>query len=211
MIAFVVSLLVAGSFTTWIGYYSPTMVLGSILMSVGAGLTTTWHPLTGLGEIIGYNAIFGLGCGFAFQQPFIAVQTVLDQEDVPSGIVILEFAQYLGSIVALAISQTLFTNTLISNLVANVPQIDPSVVVNTGALDLKNAIPAQYSMNVLTAYADALDKTYYVGTALSCITIIGALGVKWQSVKKEEKEKGSDREKDVNKSSEASTKGDLVA
>ena len=40
--AFAVAIMVAGSITTLIGYYTPVMVIGSVLVAVGAGLITTF-------------------------------------------------------------------------------------------------------------------------------------------------------------------------
>jgi formate hydrogenlyase subunit 3/multisubunit Na+/H+ antiporter MnhD subunit len=186
MLGLITSLLLAGTITTFIGYYTPTMLLGTILMSISSGLITTWSPQTSLPTIIGYNLLSGLGIGFAFQQPFIAVQTVLKQEHVPAGIVILQFAQYLGNIVALAGAQNLFIGKLMGGLRREVPEIDASLVLKTGALDLGKIIPEKYAVRVLKVYADALDWSFVVATVLACVTVFGALGMKWESIKKDE-------------------------
>ncbi|EHL03232.1 putative HC-toxin efflux carrier TOXA [Glarea lozoyensis 74030] len=192
LLALALSILLAGSVTTCIGFYTPTMLLGSILMSVGAGLITTWNTTTSLGQIIGYNLLYGAGVGFAFQQPFIAVQTVLPQKDVPAAIVVLQFAQYLGNIVALAVGESVFVEGLVEGL-KGVEGVDEKLVLRVGALDLKRVVPEGVRGVVLGVYADALDRAFLVGCVLACGTVVGALGVKWRSVKGEKKVDGVER------------------
>lgn len=97
ILALVVSSLLAGGIITWMGYYTPFMILSSVLAAVGAGLITTFGVGTGHAHWIGYQIIYGLGVGFGMQQPIIAAQTVLSLEDIPTGTSLVMFAQTLGS------------------------------------------------------------------------------------------------------------------
>jgi len=56
------------------GHYTPWFIASSVLMSVGAGLLSTLQPSSGAATWLGYQFIFGIGAGFGFQQPLIAVQ-----------------------------------------------------------------------------------------------------------------------------------------
>ncbi|KAJ7476934.1 MFS transporter [Mycena galericulata] len=55
----VISMIGSGGATTAIGYYTPFMILSTILMSVGGGLLTTFKVNTGHAKWIGYQAILG--------------------------------------------------------------------------------------------------------------------------------------------------------
>lgn len=46
-----------------VGFYTPFMLTCAALMSIGAGLLTTFEPTTGQGEWIGYQFIWGFGAG----------------------------------------------------------------------------------------------------------------------------------------------------
>ncbi|KAJ5527716.1 hypothetical protein N7513_011875 [Penicillium frequentans] len=184
-----IAIIFAGAMTTMTGYYMPYMVLGGVLMSIGAGLTTTFNTTTSLAHIISIQAIFGLGCGFAWQQPYIAVQASTPASDVPSAIVVLTFGQLLGGVVMLAISQNVFAIELISGLAAKVPGLDANLVLNSGVLSLRKVIPAKYLVEALTVYNDALVKVFYTGMAIACVTTFGALGSGWRSVKQADKTK----------------------
>ena len=61
ILALVIMSVIAGGLVTAIGYYTPFMIASSILMSVGAGLLTTFKVNTGHAEWIGYQVIFGFG------------------------------------------------------------------------------------------------------------------------------------------------------
>ncbi|KAA8652096.1 hypothetical protein EYZ11_004133 [Aspergillus tanneri] len=183
ILGLVVAIIFGGILVTRIGYYMPFMVAGGTLMSIGAGLTTTFDQTTSLGYIIGYQAIFGLGCGLTFQQPYTAVQAAVAGPDVTSAIVIITFAQFLGSVVMLSISQNIFLNHLASGLAAVVPGLDPTQLLESGAMNLKNLVPADQLPRALGAYNDALVQVFYAGLGTACATVVAALGSGWKTVR----------------------------
>jgi Na+/melibiose symporter-like transporter len=63
MLAQLVSTVVAGGMISWLGYYNPFLLLGTMLVAIGSGLFTTMGVDTGIGRWIAYEIIFGLGGG----------------------------------------------------------------------------------------------------------------------------------------------------
>ncbi|KAI4745414.1 MFS transporter [Aureobasidium sp. EXF-12298] len=179
----VICSVVAGGLVTTFGYYAPFMIASSVLMAIGAGLLTTFKVNTGHAEWIGYQALFGIGVGLGMQQILIAVQTALPAADIPTGTAIVMFFQTLGGSLFISVGQNVFTNKLVSGLKAAVPDLDPAIVLRTGATELKSAIGEQYRAGVLRAYNDALTNSYYVAVALATLSIVGSLAVEWKSVK----------------------------
>ena len=175
--------MISGIFITKIGYYTPFMIASSLFMSVGAGLLSTFQTDTNHSMWIGYQVIFGLGVGFGMQQSLIAAQTVLKINDVPIGTSVIMFTQTLGGALFISVGQNIFTNRLVSNLVSRVPNVDPGLVLKTGATSLARAIDSKYLSGVLYAYNKALTQTYYVSLAMACLSMIGALGMEWKSVR----------------------------
>ncbi|KAI9683361.1 MAG: hypothetical protein M1829_005433 [Trizodia sp. TS-e1964] len=176
--------IVGGGLTTVIGYYAPFMILGSVLISVGAGLLTTFAVDTGSDKWIGYQAIFGLGIGLGIQLPLIAVQAVLSLDDVPIGTAVIVFGQSLGGALFISIAQNIFTNKLAEGIRASIPDLDPAIIINSGATNFRSeALIAPYIDTVTELYNSALTKTYYVSVAMACLSMVGALGVEWKSVK----------------------------
>jgi MFS family permease len=189
--AFAVAIMVAGYITTLIGYYTPVMVIGSVLVAVGAGLIATFKVDTPTVKWVIYQLLFGTGAGLAFQQPYIAVQTVLPEDKVPTALVVLSFTQELGGIIALAISQNIFQHRLYSNSASTVPGFDPTLILKNGITDLKNSVPSQFQTGFLLAYNKTISEVFYVAVAFGCLTMIGALGIEWRSVKSEKSAEAS--------------------
>jgi hypothetical protein len=152
-------------------------------MAIGAGLLSTLEVDSGSPKWIGYQFIFGAGVGFGMQQTLVAVQTVLPAEDIPIGTAIMMFTQTLGGALFISVGQNVFTNQLIKNLASIVPDLDASIVLRTGATELKNAIDPEYLSGVLAAYNQTLTQTFYVSVACGTMSIIGAVFVEWKSMK----------------------------
>lgn len=178
--------IVSGGAVTALGYYTPFMIASSILMSIGAGLIATFKVDSPIGHWLGYQIVYGLGVGLGMQQALIAAQTVLELKDIPTGTSMLIFAQTFGGALFISVAQNVFTNRLASNIVKTVPTLNPAIVLKTGATQLSKAVTAQDPSllpGVLSSYNDALDQTYYVAVALACLSLFGALGIEWKSVK----------------------------
>lgn len=184
VLALVVGAILSGGIITATGYYVPWMFVSTILMSTGAGLTTTFNVHTGHSAWIGYQVLFGLGLGTGMQQPSLAAQTVLEQKDVPIGISLMFFAQSLGGAVFVAVGQSLFTNYLISNL-TSIAGISPHAITSAGATELVNVVPANKLSAVLVIYNNALVRSFIVAVAASCLEVLPALGMEWRTIKKD--------------------------
>ena len=190
LIGNIVGTTVAGALVTAIGQFAPFMILGTILTSVGGGLLTLLNPTTTTAQWIGYQALVGVGIGVGWQQPIVAVQTVLRMEDVPTATAILSFTQTLGGSLFISVGQTVFSNKLAQELAASVPELDPSIVLDSGASNLAGHVPKQYLAAVVQAYSDGLARTFIVGAALAALSVVGSACVKWKSLKGKNMEAG---------------------
>ncbi|KAL9114715.1 MAG: hypothetical protein Q9227_001393 [Pyrenula ochraceoflavens] len=177
LLGVIVMSIIAGVAVTNFGYFVPAMLSASIVMSVGAGLLTTFETSTDHPKWIGYQTLLGLGVGLGIQQPIVCAQTVLKTEDVPIGTCVIMLMQSLGGALSLATSNTVFLNRLSSGL-ASIPGINSHVAQIGGATNLANLAPA-----VRTIYNHALTDTWYVAVGLASLSIIGALAAEWRSVK----------------------------
>ncbi|KAL8713504.1 MAG: hypothetical protein Q9220_002366 [cf. Caloplaca sp. 1 TL-2023] len=178
----VVSIMSGGAVTT-LGYYTPFIILSTVLMAIGVGLMSTWKTDTNHSMWIGYQVVYGLGVGMGMQQPLIAVQTVLPLSDVPIGTTIIIFVQTLGGALFISVAQNIFNNRLISNLVANVPSVNPGLILNIGATNLKNSVDPAAIGGVIEAYNSAITQCFYVSVAMAALSIFGAALIEWKSVK----------------------------
>lgn len=79
--------------------------------------------------------------------------------------------------------QNIFTKELISNLEAlNIPDFSSSHVVNWGAISVRAIVSKSVLPEVRVVY-DALVKISQLALILGCLSIIGAMGIEWKSIK----------------------------
>ncbi|KAJ7644907.1 DHA14-like major facilitator [Roridomyces roridus] len=183
ILSLIVTSVFAGALITWIGYYTPLMILSSNLSAIGAGLLCTLNTTSGHTRWFPYEVICGVGIGLGMQQPLLAAQAVLDLSDVPVGTSLIMFAQTLGGAIFVSIGQNVFTNKLVQGLVKNVPGINPMLVLGVGATDLRDAIDPQFFHQVLEVYNQALVAAFYVAVAMACLSLFGALTMEWTNIK----------------------------
>ncbi|KAK6220059.1 major facilitator superfamily transporter [Colletotrichum tabaci] len=179
--------IVSGGVITRLGYYTPVMLLGTCILAVGAGLLTTLQVHTGAAKWAGYQVIYGIGMGMSFQAPNLAAQTVLKIKDVPVGTSIMFFSQTLGGAIFISVGQNVLNNELVKRI-RGIPGLDGIDLKGSGATTLTK-LPAEVRDPVLETYNDALQVVFVVGLVLACSVLIGAGGMEWKSVKKEQEAK----------------------
>lgn len=189
----IIAVLSSGGLVTAVGYYTPFMILGTVLMSVGAGLLSTFSPSTSDALRIIYPALFGLGIGLSFQQPIIAAQTVLSAEDIPLGTTVIVFGQSIGAAIVLSIANTVFANRVTGNIediLGPTEGVDAESILNgisgessdglLSVIEKAGGSPDQ----LIKALNEAITESFHVAVAMAVLSILGALLVEWRSVKK---------------------------
>jgi len=188
MLAAVLTSILAGAYCQIVGAYTPLIIASAALMTVGAGLITTFETDTVFGKWFSYQIITGLGAGVGFNVPLVAVQTVLPMEDIPIGTVSVMFFQSLGGALFIAVGQSVFQNGLIKGLAEHAPNLPPHLMVNTGATAIRGVLAnigqENQLENVLEAYVMGLKDCYRVVVAVSGMAFLCACIFEWKSVKK---------------------------
>jgi hypothetical protein len=158
------------------------MIAGSILMSIGSGLTTNWTSNTKVATWIGIQVLTGAGSGLGLTQAHMAAQTLCNKADIANSASVLLFAQMFGGAVFLSVAENVFENRLVSRIIAELPGVDPNVLIDAGATNIRKSVPEAQLPTVLTAYNGALMETFYIPTALCALSLIGAVATEWRSV-----------------------------
>ncbi|CZR63238.1 probable aflatoxin efflux pump AFLT [Phialocephala subalpina] len=190
----VVASILTGIGTTKIGYYTPFLIFGICVTAVGAGLLTTLSINTIVGQWIGYQILYGYGLGSSFQAPNMAAQTVLPRNEVSIGASLMLFGQTLFGAIFVSVGQNVLENQL-ANRLADIPGVTSQLIQSTGATDLLKLIPAEFFTTALEAYNDSLRVLFQVGLIMACLSILGALGMEWCSVKNSEEKTETKKEK----------------
>lgn len=203
LLALVVASILGGIFTSRIGYYVPTMILASIVASIGIGvLTALFNPNTEHPTWMGLQVLCGFGVGLGLQQSILAAQTVLPPPDVPIGMAIMFFGQQLGGAIFLAVGETIFNNLLASGLrgLSELSSSEAELISAAGASDFRSMVSSSVLPAVLAVYNRAITNTWYISLALSCVSLIPALSMEWRNIKS--KKQGSKKNSDNRTSKE---------
>jgi len=179
----VVASVVTGILVSRIGYYTPFLIFGTCLTSIGAGLLTILEVDTPKAKWIGFQILYGFGLGCSSQAPNMAAQTVLPREDVSIGASLMFFGQYLFGAIFTSVGQNVLDNQLTHRL-ADIPDITPQIIHGSGATQILDIIPAAYRAAALEGYNNSLRVCFQVGLIVACLAVLGALTMEWCSVKK---------------------------
>ncbi|KAJ5225696.1 Efflux pump dotC [Penicillium chermesinum] len=94
------------------GRYRELVWLGLILMTIGNGLYIHLDAFSSLGEIVGYQFLSGIGAGFLFQTPIIAIQAAVSQEDTATATATLGFVRNMATACSIVIGGVVFQNSM---------------------------------------------------------------------------------------------------
>jgi MFS family permease len=179
----IIGVLVQSIGVSIIGYYTPFMFAGSVLMPIFAGLLTTLTVKTALAKILVLSGIYGFAGGVGFLSPQSAVQMALPTNDASIGLSIILFGEQFGPAVFVSAAQSIFENRLAGNLHELVPSLNATSVEAMGLSDLKSLIGPEDLDDVLLGFDKSLSQTWYLAVALACITMVGSATMDWRSVK----------------------------
>jgi hypothetical protein len=122
--------------------------------------------------------------GLTLAQPINAVQTVLSRKDIPIGITIITFTQFLGGSIFVTVCQAVLSNTLREQLSSKIPGLDIGKLSQTGATDLSQLVPKDKLPVLLVAYNEALVNIFYCALAVSCAAFIASFFLEWRTMRK---------------------------
>ncbi|KAK1763360.1 major facilitator superfamily domain-containing protein [Phialemonium atrogriseum] len=177
--------IISGLLVGRLGYYLPWSIASAIMTSISTGLMSTFDVNTPAGKWVGYQILFGAGCGMGIQMPILAAQNSLAAQYIPIAIATLIFAQNMVTAIWLTIASTIFENSLRTLIVEYAPSVDAEVVINAGATGIRDVVPAGPVLTqVLAAYSKAIDNTFYLSTASLAASLLFVWGTGWKDIRK---------------------------
>lgn len=184
----VVSSVLSGIIVTAIGSYNIVMFVETAFLTTGAALIATFWIDTPFAKWFGYQIIMGFGTGVCFQAPIVVVQNCLPQELIAQATACVQFFQAFGGAVFIAVSQTVFQNGLITNMLRDAPGIDPAIILNSGASQIRQVLERigrpEAVERVLAAYVLGLRNTYYISVAAAGCAFLVTFVLDWKPIKK---------------------------
>ncbi|KAH8808301.1 major facilitator superfamily domain-containing protein [Xylogone sp. PMI_703] len=179
----IVSSIVAGALVTTFGQFKPFMIIGAAIFTVSAGLLYTLRVSSNVAKWVCYQLLAGFGAGGGIQLPFIAVQTVLNNNDMPTGNAMAIFFNSLGGAISISIAQNIFSNGLVKNLPKYAPGVSEELISRAGATALRTVVSAAQLPGVLKAYMAALNEAFIISIAVGGIAFLVAFIVEPKSIK----------------------------
>lgn len=174
----------AGIFVTKIGYVTPPAVIGSAVGTVGLGLMTLLRVNTTTVQWAGYQVLTSLGFGISIQQGFMAVQTVVKDEDLAIATAAVVAAQSLGGAVFLSVGNSIFQNKLLKASSSQaLGDIDIKKLLDGGAASFRHLVPADKLPQMLEIYNKALVAVFMVSIPLGVLSAVISCFIEWKSVK----------------------------
>ncbi|VUC29483.1 unnamed protein product [Clonostachys rosea] len=153
-------------------------MLGSVSAAIGAGLFASIRPDTHLANLAGYQILSAVGSAAGRLCPSIALQSILDDQDISYGFTLLTFFASMSGAISVSIGQALFTNSLAKELrELGIPESDIDAALAGGVDTVASGLPAEFQAAVLTAMNKSVVNVWRLPLVLSCLGTVGAVFV----------------------------------
>lgn len=174
--------ILSSSFTQKIWYYVPAMVTSSVLTCVAGGLLSITNQAKHQSHWIEYECLYGFGTGMVAQTSNLAVQTVLPQYNISTGVALVFFAQQLGGTIFVSVGKNLLTFAMVTQL-SNVADLDAQAISGTSLTDLRNVVPPPYLPMVKSAFNYDVIRAFLVAIGLSSGMFLASLMTEWKDIR----------------------------
>ncbi|KAL4881202.1 MFS general substrate transporter [Aspergillus karnatakaensis] len=161
VITFSIAAVVAGAFIQRTGLATQTMLVGAAIATVGTGLIYSWDIDTPTGKWIGYQILTAFGFVIPYLVPMNIAQAYTDAKDMSTVTATLFLFQTLGGAFCISAAQSAFVNTMIKELATSAPDVNPMLVIATGATQIRDVFPDQLD-GILQAYMAGLKATFAI-------------------------------------------------
>ncbi|KAH8815990.1 major facilitator superfamily transporter [Xylogone sp. PMI_703] len=180
-----IAIIVTGASISSKGYYVPFMWLGTSIFIVGCNLLRILDANSTTAQWIGYQIISGLGLGLTEQIPFIAVQVVLPDEDMPTACALVVFSRCFGGAIGLSVAENIFSQALLPRL-THIQGVDVSTILTVGISELTAAVPDSLLRLVREAFNYAIVTTFIMPIVVAGMSLCLSFGMERIRIQDEE-------------------------
>ncbi|OKL55329.1 hypothetical protein UA08_09368 [Talaromyces atroroseus] len=162
--------------------FQPFMFVGGLLATVGAALLYTVDINSSKSRYLGPQVIFGFGIGLGCQVPLMVLQSFTSAEDVASVTSIIVMMNSLSGGYFVTGAESVFDNRLLESLAVTAPNIDTSLVLATGATELREVFHGQELTAILASYMVGVKDVFAWSLAGAAFTALLALVVPFKKM-----------------------------
>ncbi|KAK9719844.1 hypothetical protein K7432_004552 [Basidiobolus ranarum] len=175
LLSLVLCSIIVGMLVSRLGTYRFFISGGFAVTSAGFGLASMLNQHSSQGEKIGYFLIIGVGTGMNLQTLLMAAQPAVESKDVASVTALCTFFRTIGSVIGLAIAQTLMNTRKQSFLNKNYPMFADLATIS---VDKINLLSADKRNALVGAYTDGFKLVFIVLAVFSGVAFIATLLLK---------------------------------
>ncbi|KAJ7095709.1 major facilitator superfamily domain-containing protein [Mycena belliarum] len=179
--------IIAGPLVSVTKVARPFIWMGTILMTIGAGLLISLSEKSNVGMEMGYTLIQGIGTGFLFQPPLIALQAAMPLKDMAACTGAFYLVRTLGTTMGVSLGGVAFQSQLAVRLRAIPGLAGTSTQANIlrgNYKDISRVAPAELRQQVIVALSRSLRTIFIMLLPLAAATILLSLLVRHYSLER---------------------------
>jgi len=185
---FCIGTLGSGRIITKTGIAAPYMPVSSVIITISSALLYTLGIGSSTGKWVGFQILAGFGFGIGLQIPVIIVQAHAAPADMAVVSAIIIFARSMGATFMLAAAQAGFTNQLKHRLASTAPDVDRTLVLATGATDIRHVFSGADVIGIVRAYEWGIKVAFAIVIAASGVSVLFSLCTKWDNINKKKEQ-----------------------
>nr|GAT60011.1 MFS general substrate transporter [Mycena chlorophos] len=165
----------------------PYIIIGTVMMTIGAGLLVILNENSSLGQEMGFTLIQGMGTGFLFQPPLIALQAAMPLKDMAACTGAFYLVRILGTTIGVAIGGVAFQTDLANRLhkiVALTGTSTEQSILQGDYTDIRHITPDPLRLEVITALSRSLRTIFIMLTPMAFVTVIFSLVIRHYSLER---------------------------
>ena len=173
----------SGTILSVTNMWVPFLAAGCALSAVGGGLIYTLDIDTPVARWVGYQILGGATTGFVSQIPIMSNTAAVEMVDMSTVSAMTLFFQLVGGSFSVSAAQSIFGNILLRRVRETAPGVSPTLVLTTGASELRSVLTADQLPGVLEAYVDGLKGVFALATAMLALSAVIAVLPKWEPLR----------------------------
>ncbi|KAJ6519095.1 major facilitator superfamily domain-containing protein [Mycena sanguinolenta] len=188
-----IATMIIGPLVTAMKVTRPFIWTGSVLMTIGAGLLVSLNENSNIGKELGFTLVQGLGTGFLFQPPLIALQAAMPLKDMAAVTGAFYLVRTLGTSMGVSLGGVAFQSQLARHL-RNIPALEgtqtEASILEGNYKDIKLIDSPELRQQVIVALSRSLRTIFIILVPLCGTTFLLSLLVRHYSLERNFVQKG---------------------
>ncbi|ROW06504.1 hypothetical protein VMCG_04270 [Cytospora schulzeri] len=145
---------------------------------------STLQADSAVGRWVGFQILAGVGSGAGLQLGIISIQGVTTGEELSSGMAFMVFTQALFPAIVLSLCNLILVSSLKTQLQVHAANVNAAAVIKAGATDFRSVVDAEDLAGVIMAYANSVDRVFYLVAATTTVSGLFIWEMGWQDIRK---------------------------